>query len=85
MGSDSNSHLWVDLVCQGLEVDGCGRDLFAIGCVVAMGQVTSAGQVKSHDAIMRVQQRCVDCKVRRAACAKTSESEENERFKWTAQ
>lgn len=35
-----------------------------------MGQMTSAGQVKSHDAIMWVQQRCVDCKVCRAVYAK---------------
>ena len=60
-------HLWVDLVGQGLEEDGGGRDLFAIGCVVSMGKMPTTGQVKAHDPVMRVEQRCVDCKVCRAA------------------
>ena len=60
-------YLRVELVGQGLEVDGGGRNLLAIGSVVAMGQVAAAGQVQAHDAVVGLQQRCVHCKVGRAA------------------
>ena len=52
-------HLRVELVGQGLEVDGGGRNLLAIGGVVAVRQVPAAGQVQAHDAVVRVQQRRV--------------------------
>ena len=60
-------HLRVELVGQGLEVDGGGRNLLAIGGVVAVGQVPATGQVQTHDAVMGLQQRCVHGKVGGAA------------------
>ncbi len=66
-------YLRVELVGQGLEVDGGGGDLLAVGGVVAVRQVPAAGQVQAHDAVVRVQQRCVHREVGRAA-AQTSAS-----------
>lgn len=41
----------VDLVGHGLEVDGGGRDLL-LGSLVAVGQVTTGGEVETHDAVL---------------------------------
>mmetsp|Transcript_58697 Transcript_58697/g.139771 ORF Transcript_58697/g.139771 Transcript_58697/m.139771 type:complete len:372 (-) Transcript_58697:293-1408(-) len=57
--------LRVHAVGQGLEVDGGGRDLL-LGGVVAVGEVTAAGQVQAHDTCVRRQQGRVHRKVGRA-------------------
>lgn len=65
-----NTRSLIDLVGQTLKVDGCGTDglasslLLAVG-VKSVGQVTTAGKVQSHDAVVRPQQSSVDGKVGR--------------------
>ena len=60
-------YLRVELVWQGLKVDGGGRDLLAICCVVAMCQVATAGQIQTHDSVVWVEQSGVHRKVCRTA------------------
>mmetsp|Transcript_14659 Transcript_14659/g.34798 ORF Transcript_14659/g.34798 Transcript_14659/m.34798 type:complete len:659 (+) Transcript_14659:337-2313(+) len=58
--------LRVDAVGQGLEVDGCCRNLLLCS-VVAVGQVSTGRQVQPHHPGVRRKQRRVDGKVRRAS------------------
>lgn len=52
----------VQTVREGLEVDRGCRDLF-LGSVVPMCQVTTIGQAKTHNTVLRVDQRSEGCKV----------------------
>lgn len=67
-------HLGVELVGQGLKEDGGGGDLLAIGGVVAVGQMATAGQVKAHDAVVGLQEGCVHCEVGWAGATHTTQS-----------
>lgn len=49
-------------VWHALKVDGCGADPL-LWCHEAMRQVAAMGQVQPHDALVRLQQRSVHCKV----------------------
>ena len=68
----SLTHLGVQLVGQGLEIDGGGRDLLATGGVVAVGEVTTRGQVESHHAVVGVQEGGVHGEVGRAGMSNTT-------------
>mmetsp|Transcript_15046 Transcript_15046/g.18151 ORF Transcript_15046/g.18151 Transcript_15046/m.18151 type:complete len:331 (+) Transcript_15046:595-1587(+) len=61
------SGLGAHLVGKRLEVDRGSRNLHSLGCVEAVGQVTSGGQVKTHDTVVRVEQASVHSEVGRAA------------------
>ena len=54
--------LAVDVVGEGLEVDGRGRDLL-LGGVVAVREMAARRQVEPHDAVVRREQRSVDGEV----------------------
>ena len=45
-----------------LKEDGCGRDLLGVG-LVPVAEMTAMRQVQGHDALMRQDEGCVDCKV----------------------
>lgn len=68
-GRDLVAHLAVQLVGQGLEENGGGRDLLATR-VVAVGEMPAAGQVQAHDTVVGLEQGRVDGKVGGAALGK---------------
>ena len=52
----------VNVVRERLEVDGSGRDLL-FGGVVSMGKMSSGGKIKTHDAVVGLQERGVHLEV----------------------
>lgn len=61
-----DASLLIHAVGHGLEVGGDGRDL-ALGSLVTMGQVTTVGEVKTHEAATGSHDGLVDLEVGRAA------------------
>lgn len=47
----------IDTIWHTLKVDTSGRNPFFVGHI-AMGEMTTIGQVQTHDSIMRLQQSC---------------------------
>lgn len=72
-------HLWVQLVWQALKEDAGGAYFFG-ACVVAMRQVPTTWQLQAHDAVMRLQQGGVGCKVCRTAGSKNRKDLQESHF-----